>query len=78
MYLVYPRNSELEQIEKNQHMIYHAINESNKKVDRISREVYSMVDNLHSIESNTDLMEYYAESMAQNVEFMKWIEFYRN
>lgn len=67
----------LERIEDNQHMLYSAIQDSNLKTERLSHEISLAADNLQKIENNTRITAYNSGITAQNTEFLKWIEFFR-
>lgn len=67
----------LERIENSQYMLYSAIQESNSKTERLSQEISRTADNLQRIENNTRITAYNSGITAQNTEFLKWIEFFR-
>lgn len=68
----------LERIENNQHMLYSAIQDGNSKTERLSQEISQAADNLQRIENNTKITAYNSSITAQNTEFLKWIEIFRD
>lgn len=67
----------LDQIERTQYMLYSAIKEGNKKIDRLTDDVNKTVNSLHNIDNSTAFTAYNSEIIAQNTEFLTWIEIYR-
>ena len=67
----------LERIENNQYMLYSAIQDSNKKTEKLSQEIFRAAETLQGIENNTRITAYNSGITAQNTEFLKWIEFFR-
>lgn len=66
----------LNKIADNQYMLYSAIQESNKKISRLSDEFSRMADNLSAIENNTAIMSYNTQLIAQNTELTNWLQVY--
>ena len=64
----------LNKIADNQYMLYSAIQESNKKISRLSNELSRMADNLSAIEDNTAIMSYNTQLIAQNTELTNWLQ----
>lgn len=67
----------LEKIESNQYMLYSAIQDSNRKTDRLLQEMDKVANNLQRIESNNQIIAYNSTIAAKNLEFLKWIEVFR-
>lgn len=67
----------LEQIERNQHMLYTAIKENNASIQRLTQEMYKVADNLQRIESSNQIIAYNSKIAAKNSEIQTWLEIYR-
>lgn len=61
--------TKLEKIAQNQYMIYHSIQDSNRKIQEMSNEILS---SSQSIQQNQKVIEYYNSITAKNTEFLKW------
>lgn len=59
----------LDSIERNQYFVYQAIQNSNKTIKKISKELLSQIDR---IEDNQYLNSYYSKVAARNTEFLAW------
>lgn len=59
----------LDSIERNQYFVYQAIQNSNKTIKKISKELLSQIDR---IEENQYLNSYYSKVAAKNTEFLAW------
>lgn len=64
----------LSKIKDNQRMLYCAINESNRKTDKILYATAQSAQKLESIEQNTVLTAFNNAIAASNAEYLKWIK----
>lgn len=67
----------LEQIKRNQYMLYSAITEGNRKIQKLGDDVYRTMNSLHNIENSTALTAYNSEIIAENSKLLTWIELYK-
>lgn len=64
----------LDDISNNQHMLYTALRENNKKVDHLYGVMSCAADSLQNIEQNTAVSAYYDGITAANSEALMWLE----
>ncbi len=64
----------LDTIQDNQYMMYSAIRQSNQKSDSVLKALDNATDHLQAIESNTTVSAYNSNIIAQNTEFLTWLE----
>ena len=66
----------LDEIKRNQYLLYQAIMSSNAQIDRISSAMGNLQNTADSIERNTALSSYYNGITATNAAFMGWLSAY--
>lgn len=66
----------LSRIERNQSMLYHAIQEGNRAVQQIQRGIQGMSSNIQRIENNSEITAYNSRIAAENTEYMKNLQTY--
>lgn len=66
----------LSRIERNQSMLYHAIQEGNRAVQQIQRGIQGMSSNIQRIENNSEITAYNSRIAAENTEYMKNLQIY--
>lgn len=69
--------SMLSRIEKNQHALYSAIQESNYYAERMSNQADEMLSSSRAIERNTEIAAYNAKIAAENTTISAYIDFCR-
>lgn len=67
----------LDQIKENQYMLYSAIQDSNNTTTRLYKKIDEASRTMKRIEENTSISEYNTRITAQNTEFLKWVEFFK-
>lgn len=70
--------NKLDTIKDNQYMLYSAIEDSNKKMDELTKEIYKISDNLLNISESSSICEYNSNIIMQNTELLKRVELFRN
>ncbi len=66
----------LDDIKNNQYMLYEAINESNRKTDRLTKVLYNVSDKIQNISDNQEVAAYNSRIAAQNTEYLTWAQTY--
>ena len=63
----------LDEIKRNQYMLYNKLTLSNQKVDRLTSELKWASDKIEDIAHNQELIEYNTDITRKNSEVIKWI-----
>lgn len=66
----------LNRIEKNQAMLYNAIQRANENLLHIERGIRNISSSMSDIETNTEISAYNSEITRNNIEFMKQVQFW--
>ena len=61
---------ELKNIQRNQYMLYTAIEQSNRKLDKYNK-------NMMTLKENSEITAYNSSITAQNSEFLTWLEIWK-
>lgn len=66
----------LSRIERNQIMLYDAITEANRQIEKIRRGINGMSSSIQRIESNSEITAHNSRIIAENTEYIKNLQFY--
>ena len=69
--------NELQEIKQNQWYLYDAISSQNKNFNRLYQSCISGMSTLNNISQNTDLIAYYSQIEANDINAIKWMKVFR-